>query len=166
MVGHRNNSPLRPKSLDSTVVCRGVRGAITVDENTSEAIVSATYDLLTTVVRLNDMHPDDVASIYFTTTQDLNAAYPALAARQLGWYDMALICGHEMNVPDGLPMCVRILIHWNTTLHPQEIQHVYLRDAVSLRPDRIEPPLRPMPAAEAGAAISTFGREETNPQGE
>jgi chorismate mutase len=139
--------------LDGALVCRGVRGAITVNENTSEAIINATYELLATIVRLNGIHPDDVTSVYFTTTQDLNATYPALAARQLGWYDVALICGHEMNVPDGLPLCIRILIHWNTTLGPQEIQHVYLREAVSLRPDRVDPPLRPLEPADSDSTV-------------
>ncbi len=120
----------------SPLVCRGVRGAVTATENSEKAIIDATYELLQTIVELNDMHPDDVASVYFTTTVDLNATYPALAARQMGWYDTALICGHEMNVPDSLPRCIRILIHWNTSLTAKEINHVYLGDAQSLRPDR------------------------------
>jgi chorismate mutase len=123
-----------------TLACRGVRGAITVSENSADAILEAALELLKTIVKLNDMHPDDVASIYFTTTADLNAAYPALAARQLGWTNVALLCGHEMNVPGSLPRCLRVLIHWNTHRHPSEIAHVYLRNARSLRPDRQDPP--------------------------
>lgn len=119
-----------------TVMCRGVRGATTVTENTKEAILEATREMMFIIVRANDMRPEDVASAYFTTTVDLDATYPALAARQLGWYDAALLCGHEMQVPDGLPMCVRVLIHWNTTRLDTEIVHVYLRGAKSLRPDR------------------------------
>ena len=118
------------------VRCRGVRGATTVTENTRDAILSATRELMYIIIRANDMQPEDVASAYFTTTVDLDATYPALAARQLGWYDAALLCGHEMQVPDGLPMCIRVLIHWNTPCSAAEIVHVYLREAKSLRPDR------------------------------
>ena len=118
------------------VVCRGVRGATTVTENTKEAILEATREMMFIIIRANDMRAEDVASAYFTTTVDLDASYPALAARQLGWYDAALLCGHEMQVPDGLPLCVRVLIHWNTDRRDTEIVHVYLREAKSLRPDR------------------------------
>ncbi|GAB4557995.1 MAG: chorismate mutase [Anaerolineae bacterium] len=120
--------------------CRGVRGAITVEENTREAILEATRQLLALMVRLNQIDPDDVASVIFTTTQDLNAEFPALAARQLGWSEVPLLCTHEINVPGSLPRCIRILLHWNTTKSPQEITHVYLREAASLRPDRHELP--------------------------
>lgn len=124
--------------------CRGVRGAVTVQENSEEAILAATRELLQVIVKRNEMHPDDIASVYFTTTADLNATYPALAARQIGWGDVALLCGHEMAVPGGLAMCIRVLIHWNTSRAPKEIVHVYLREAQSLRPDRQNlPPIRP-----------------------
>jgi chorismate mutase len=118
------------------VVCRGIRGATTVTENTADAILSATREMLIAIMEANALKQEDVASVYFTTTPDLNADYPALAARQLGWHDIALMCGHEMNVPHGLKMCIRVMIHWNTTLQNNEIQHIYLRDAVNLRPDR------------------------------
>jgi chorismate mutase len=118
------------------VVCRGVRGATTVTENTKEAILDATREMMHIIVRANGLRPEEVASAYFTTTVDLDATYPALAARQLGWYDAALLCGHEMQVPDSLPMCIRVLIHWNTARSASEIVHVYLREAKSLRPDR------------------------------
>jgi len=118
------------------VRCRGVRGATTVTENTKDAILEAMREMMYIIIRANDMRPEDVASAYFTTTVDLDATYPALAARQLGWYDAALLCGHEMQVPDGLPMCIRVLIHWNTTRSATEIIHVYLREAKTLRPDR------------------------------
>jgi chorismate mutase len=121
-----------------------VRGATTVTENTADAILTATRELLYAIVQSNKMRPDDIASVYFTTTVDLDATYPALAARQLGWIDVALLCGHEMNVPGSLPLCIRVLIHWNTTRTAKEINHVYLRDAKSLRPDRQDlPPVRP-----------------------
>ena len=83
-------------------VCRGVRGATTASGNTDEAILEATRELLYIIIRVNNIEPDDIASIHFTTTVDLNATYPALAARQLGWYDAALLCGHEMQVPGCL----------------------------------------------------------------
>lgn len=133
----------------SPVYCRGVRGATTVDENTSEAILAATREMLFIIIRANGMMPEDVASAYFTTTTDLDATYPALAARQLGWYDVALLCGHEMTVPEGLPRCIRVLIHWNTRLSPKEIVHVYLRDARQLRPDRKTLPEIPVEEIEA-----------------
>lgn len=123
-------------SNTSQKICRGVRGAITVRNNTKKAILEATRKMLYIIIRVNDMHPDDVASAYFTTTIDLNATYPALAARQLGWYDVALLCGHEMQVPGSLKRCIRVLIHWNTTRKANEIVHVYLGDAKNLRPDR------------------------------
>lgn len=118
------------------MMCRGVRGATTVDENTGEAILEATRELLTRLVEANDLRQEDIASVIFSTTPDLNAEYPALAARQMGWHETALMCSHEMAVPHGLKMCLRILIHWNTTRRIEEIQHVYIRGAVNLRPDR------------------------------
>lgn len=129
----------------AATACRGVRGAITVAHNDAEEILSATRELLQAIVQANQMHPDDIASVYFTTTVDLNATYPALAARQLGWYDVALLCGHEMEVPGSLNLCIRVLIHWNTTKSARDMVHVYLRDAVSLRPDRKDtPPVSPV----------------------
>ena len=128
------------------LMCRGVRGATTVTENTKEAILAATRELLYTMIWHNDIEPDDVASVYFTTTLDLNATYPATAARQFGWYDVPLLCGNEIDVPDGLPRCVRILLHWNTDKTAKEITHVYLHDATTLRPDKETVP--PIPAEE------------------
>jgi len=118
------------------VRCRGVRGATTAAENTRDAILAATREMLYLMIKVNRIRPEEVASAYFTTTVDLNATYPALAARQLGWYDVALMCGHEMQVPGGLHRCIRVLIHWNTSRSAQEIVHVYLREAKYLRPDR------------------------------
>lgn len=87
------------------------------------------------MIRLNEIDAEDVASATFTTTPDLTAEFPALAARQLGWLEVPLLCGHEMHVERALPLCVRILINWNTDKGQKDIQHVYLKDAVSLRPD-------------------------------
>ena len=117
------------------IACRGVRGATTVEENTRDAILAASSELLKELVTRNDLHPDDITSVIFSTTADLNAEFPAIAARQRGWADVALLCTHEMQVPDSLPMCVRILIHWNTEKSAQEIEHVYIKGAVNLRPD-------------------------------
>jgi len=115
---------------------RGIRGATTAEANTREAILSATAELLRLMIDANQVGVEDVASVIFTTTIDLNADYPALAARALGWHDAALLCAHEMNVPHGLPRCIRILIHWNTALRADEVQHVYIKGAAHLRPDR------------------------------
>ncbi len=141
-----------PETLSSPILCRGIRGATTVEENTAEAILSATRELLYLMIRANDIVAKEVASVIFTTTRDLNATYPALAARQLGWYDASLLCGHEMDVPGGLERCIRILIHWNTRKQPDEIIHVYLHRAKDLRPDRNELP--PIPFEEVEAAIN------------
>lgn len=119
-----------------TIYCRGVRGATTVERDTAEDILEATREMLQELIRRNDIVADDVASAIFTTTPDLRAEFPAVAARQLGWTDVALLCGHEMTRPGSLGRCIRVLIHLNTTKTAQQIQHIYLREAVNLRPDR------------------------------
>jgi chorismate mutase len=118
--------------------CQGVRGAITVDANTPDAILAATREMLSALIDANGIDAQDVGGVFFTTTVDLNAEYPAVAARQLGWMDAAILCGHEMTVPGGLPRVVRVMVMWNTTRRPHEIQHVYLGDAQHLRPDRAQ----------------------------
>ena len=142
-------TPQNGQELPPSHLCRGIRGATTVEENTTEGILSATRELLFIMIRANGIDVDDVASAIFTTTRDLDATYPALAARQLGWYDAALLCGHEMEVPGGLERCIRILLHWNTTRGPDDLVHVYLRDAKNLRPDRNELPEIPIEEIEA-----------------
>lgn len=119
-----------------TMYCRGVRGATTVEANTVEAILEATRELLLLMIEANAIDSADVGSAIFTTTPDLNADFPALAARHLGWHEVALMCGHEMNVPGALPMCIRVLLHWNTPRTQAEIKHIYIRGAQHLRPDR------------------------------
>ncbi|OGO51196.1 MAG: chorismate mutase [Chloroflexi bacterium RBG_16_68_14] len=116
--------------------CRGIRGATTVEANTPEAILEATTELLVELMRANDLQVTDVASAFFTTTRDLSAEFPAVAANRLGWTDVALLCGHEMDVPGSLAKCLRILLHVNTEKEPHELVHVYLRGAEVLRPDR------------------------------
>jgi len=122
------------------MACRGVRGATTADANTGEAILKATRELLALMIRQNGIAPEDVASAIFTTTIDLDAEFPALAARQLGWMHVAMMCGHELHVPGSLGRCVRILIHWNTEKTAEEIVHVYVKGAAKLRPDISELP--------------------------
>jgi chorismate mutase len=117
------------------MVIRGVRGATTVPANTREEILDAAQELLDTIVRLNGIERGDVASIIFTTTPDLDAEFPAVAAREAGWTDVALECLHEMNVPGALPRCLRVLMHVNSERAQNEITHVYLRDAGVLRPE-------------------------------
>lgn len=103
--------------------------------NTRTEILEAASELLEEMVRLNDVEQERVASIIFTTTPDLNAEFPAVAARDAGWTDVALECLHEMHVPGSLPRCLRILMHVNTVRAQHEMTHVYLRDARALRPD-------------------------------
>jgi len=122
------------------MACRGVRGATTAEANTSEDILKATRQLLAVMVRQNGIREEDVASAIFTTTPDLDAEFPALAARQLGWFDVALMCHHELDVPGSLRRCVRILLHWNTDKPANQIVHVYIKGAAHLRPDRSQLP--------------------------
>jgi chorismate mutase len=117
------------------MLTRGVRGATTVKANTREAILEATKELLGAMVEANGIDPEHVASAFFTSSPDLNAEFPALAARQMGWTNVALLCGHEMQVPGSLPMCLRILLHINTEKRAADIVHVYLHGARVLRPD-------------------------------
>ncbi len=122
------------------MLTRGVRGATTVEANSPESILEATKELLATMLKANDLDVEYVASAFFTMTPDLNAEFPAIAAREMGWTDVALLCGHEMNKPGSLPMCLRVLLHVNTEKPAREIRHVYLRGARVLRPD-IESPI-------------------------
>ncbi|MCP4429316.1 MAG: chorismate mutase [Chloroflexi bacterium] len=134
-------------------MCRGLRGATTVAENSKDAILAASRELLFTMIQYNNIDSNDVASAYFSTTLDINAAYPATAARQLGWYDVALLCGHEMDMPDGLPRCIRILLHWNTTKSAKELRHIYLHEAITLRPDKDNVPPIPIEEIEKFMAL-------------
>ena len=115
--------------------CRGVRGATTAESNCRDAILGATRELLSRMVEVNGIEAADVASAVFTTTRDLTAEFPALEARQFGWLEVPLLCSHEIEVPGSLPLCIRILIFWNTDRSQTEIQHIYTRGAERLRPD-------------------------------
>lgn len=119
------------------MVCRGVRGAVTAKENTPQDILTASQTLLRGLVEANGISFQDVASVIFTTTPDLDAAFPAEAARLMGENDVALLCTQEMGVEGSLPYCIRALIHWNTDKEAHEIVHLYLGEAQRLRPDRI-----------------------------
>ena len=112
---------------------RGIRGATTADGNEKQSILTAAEELFTTVIEQNEILESQVAAVFFTTTTDLNAEFPAQVVRLLGWTNSAKMCGHEMLVPDGLPMCIRILILVNTEKAQDEIQHIYLRGATRLR---------------------------------
>ncbi len=119
------------------IYCRGVRGAISADANTKEAIVAATRELLEAIVEANGIDPADIGSVFLTATPDLNAEFPAQAARQMGWDDAALLCAQEIAVPGATPGLVRVLIHWNTPKAQADIRHIYLKGAQALRPDRL-----------------------------
>ena len=116
-------------------MCRGLRGATTVQENDAEKMLDATAELLQALIAANDLREEEIASVFFTATPDLDAVCPAAAARRLGWTRTALICVQEMAVPGSLPRCIRVLIHWNTERSIDELHHVYLRGARALRPD-------------------------------
>jgi chorismate mutase len=114
--------------------CRGVRGAIAVSANNKKSILAATKKLLTKMAKVNKIETKDIAAILFTTTPDLNAEFPAGATRELGWpSNLALLCGHEMNVPGALPRCLRVLMLVNTERGSDEITHVYLGEAKKLK---------------------------------
>ncbi len=115
---------------------RAIRGATTARANTPTAILDATRELLDTLIRANRVSEDDVASILFTITRDLDAVFPARAARELGWTHTALLDAQAPDVGGDICRCIRVLVHWNTDRPAGEIQHVYLREAQTLRPDR------------------------------
>ena len=128
-IDHKDREPNMP--------CRGVRGATTADSNSSDAILKATRELLALMIRQNGIRPDDVASAIFSTTVDLDAEFPALAARQLGWLNVALMCVHELDVPGSLRALRHAFFCTGTrTSRPAEIVHVYIKEAANLRPDR------------------------------
>lgn len=120
---------------------RGIRGATTAEANTPQAILDATCELLRAIVRTNHVEPDEVAAVFFTASADLDATYPAEAARLLGWHSVPLLAFADIPVQGSLPRCIRVLVLWNTPRTQGEVVHVYLRDAEALRPDLKSPPL-------------------------
>jgi chorismate mutase len=116
---------------------RGIRGAVRAQENTKESIFAATRMLLMEIVRANEVELEDIASVFFTATDDLDADYPAYAARDLGWDRVPLLCAREMNVPGGMTRVIRVLLHVNTPRDQNLIEHQYLGETRSLRPDLV-----------------------------
>jgi chorismate mutase len=117
---------------------RGIRGATTVTADEPDLILQATCELLEEILEENEgMQPEDVASAIFTVTDDLVSTFPAQGARQMGWGLVPMLCGREIPVPNSLPRVIRVLVHWNTDVPQNEITHVYLREAVKLRPDLV-----------------------------
>jgi chorismate mutase len=121
----------------SGVSVRAVRGAITVDEDTSDAIRAATAELLGELLKRNELGPEDLISMLFTTTPDLSAEFPAVAARQMGLSHVPLLCASEINVPGALALCIRVMVHANVPSN-LTVRHVYLRGARQLRTDLTE----------------------------
>lgn len=117
---------------------RGVRGAITAEQDQPEIIRNATRELLLAILAVNpSLQPEDIASVFFTVTDDISSEFPARAARELGWVQVPMLCSREIPVPSSLPRVIRVLMHWNTTLEQSAIRHVYLGEAVRLRPDLV-----------------------------
>ena len=118
---------------------RGIRGATTAAANTAEAIMEATEELLRELANLNDLDPGEIASAFFTTTPDLDAEFPAHAARRLGWLNVPMLCGHDMEVqqpnPRGVPMCIRVLLMYNTPRPQSAMRFAYLRGAEAIKAD-------------------------------
>ena len=118
---------------------RGIRGATTIAADTKENVLSATHELLNAIMTSNpDLKTDAMASVSFTVTGDITSVYPALAARQMDWDQVPMMCASEIPVTGSLPLCIRVLILWNTDKTQREIKHVYVRDAMKLRPDLVE----------------------------
>lgn len=117
---------------------RGIRGATTVTADEPDLILQATRELLEEILEENNgMQPEDVASAIFTVTDDLTSTFPAQAAREMGWSLVPMLCAREIPVPNSLRRVIRVLVHWNTQIPQSEITHVYLREAVKLRPDLV-----------------------------
>ena len=112
-----------------------LRGAITLERDEKDHLLERVQRLLREMLERNEVDHDDLISILFTATSDVHAAFPALAARQMGLGDVPLICAQELEIEGGMPLCIRILMHLQTTRTRSELHHVYLEDARSLRDD-------------------------------
>ncbi len=118
---------------------RGVRGATTVTEDRAELIFNETETLVKEIVRANDIQPEDIISVLISTTPDITSGFPAKAVRSIeGWQYVPTMCTHEMSVPNALPLCIRVLLHINTELSQKDVRHIYLNEAISLRPDLVQ----------------------------
>jgi len=135
IIGFTESRQKENAEREKLMYCRGIRGATTVDHNDREEILAATTELLQLMVLENNVLVEDIASASFTVTDDLDAVFPAQAARQIGWNEVALICMREIPVPNSLGKCIRVLLLVNTTRGASEMQHVYIHGAVSLRPE-------------------------------
>jgi chorismate mutase len=118
---------------------RGIRGATTVDSDSADEVIGVTRELIVQLIEANDIHPEDIAGAWFTTTRDVNSEFPAIAARQLGWTDVPLLCGHEMEVgsqnPRSIPRCIRVLLMLNTDKPASAMRFIYLRGAAAIKQD-------------------------------
>ena len=118
------------------MIMRGIRGATTIETDAKENVLSATQELLEKIFASNpDLKAEDIASAIFTVTRDITSVFPALAARQMGWDQVPMMCAQEIPVPGSLPLCIRVLIHWNTNKSQDAIRNIYLHEAKKLRPD-------------------------------
>ena len=142
-------------NTSSTMRCRGLRGATTATDNSAAAILAATRELLERLVARNALDVGDIASAFFTVSDDLDAAYPALAARELGWSEVALLCSREIPVPKSVARCIRVLLHINTTRGQGDLRHIYLHEAASLRPGFADTP--PSTATPLAGRVAILG---------
>ena len=118
---------------------RGVRGAITIEQDEAQQVWDSTAELVVEMAKANDIAPEDIASITISTTPDIHSAFPAKSVRTMdGWQYVPIMCMHEMDVPGALPLCIRVLMHVNTTVAQQDVNHVYLKEAIKLRPDLVK----------------------------
>lgn len=115
--------------------CRGIKGATTSPDNSEEAILAATRELLNALISVNAVQTDDIAAVFFTSTIDLNSVFPARAARELGLDGVPLLCAQEIEVPRALARCLRVVLLVNTEKGPSQLRHLYLREARELRPE-------------------------------
>jgi len=122
-------------NMPAPMPIRAIRGAITAPENTREAILEASSELLQAIIETNDLHPNEVIAATFSVTQDLSRAYPAEAARRLGWAEAALMCVQEMHLEGALDHCIRVRVLWETDKLQSEVRHRYMRGAADLRKD-------------------------------
>jgi len=128
----------KPEWSDILPLIRAIRGATTVKENDKQEILNATCELLREMVKQNSVVKEDIVSILFSMTTDLDAVFPAEAARQIGWDRIAMMSFHEIDVPGSLRKCIRVLMHVNTDKSNDELKYVYMNDARVLRPDLFE----------------------------
>ena len=144
---------------------RGIRGATVIEEDREELVLSATRDLLLAIQEANPtLRVEELASIFFTVSEDISSTYPALAARQLGWLDVPLLCTNEIPVQDSLPLCVRILVNWNTPIAQKDIVHIYIKEAIQLRPDLCKLPPVDFDELESWIAEYMASMDEPPPQ--